>query len=251
MNRPLLALDFDGVLCDSRPECAIVSANAWLALRNPAHAPLFRPEVMPEAAFASFMQFRYLVRTAPQYLLLWELAAAGADIHPALPLERQTPADPGRMEAFRLLFFALRGRWRADDPDGWLARNPLYPAVAACLPDLRAVPDLHIVSAKDESSIRAILGRNDLHLAPGAVMGGDHGDKRDLMAALCARFPGRPVLFVDDNPENLVLADMPGVRCLLADWGYHGPDFAARTRAAGYGTVSPATFAELVREARP
>lgn len=251
MNRPLLALDFDGVLCDSRPECAIVSANAWLALRNPAHAPLFRPEVMPEAAFASFMRFRYLVRTAPQYLLLWDLAASGANINPVLPLERQTPADPGRREAFRLLFFALRGQWRADDPDGWLARNPLYPPVAACLGDLREIPDLHIVSAKDESSIRAILGHNGLHPATGAVMGGDHGDKRDLMAALSVWFPGRPVLFVDDNPENLALADMPGVRCLLADWGYLGPDFATQARAAGYGTVSPAEFAVLVREVRP
>ena len=60
----ILFLDFDGVLCDSSPECGIVSANARLALRDPSHAPLFSRAVADDEAFARFLRLRYLVRTA-------------------------------------------------------------------------------------------------------------------------------------------------------------------------------------------
>ena len=250
MSRPLLALDFDGVLCDSSPECAIVSANARLALLDPNRTPVFSPAVTRTEDFRRFIAFRYLVRTAAQYLLLWDRLDAGSPIHPTLPLERQTPADPGRLAAFQALFYQLRGRWREDDYDSWLAYNPVHPAVDSSLDALRHVPDLRIVSAKDEPSIRAILARRGVELERNQVLGRECGDKRELLARLATEFPGRDIRFVDDNIDNIELAAMPGIRCLLADWGYLGPDWADRARAAGHGVLSPDGFARMVREAR-
>lgn len=251
MNRLLLALDFDGVLCDSSPECAIVSANARLALADPGHTPCFTRDVAPPDSLERFFRFRYLVRTAPQYLLLWDLVGAGGTIHPTHPLESQTPADPGRLAAFEALFFSLRGRWRSEAYDVWLDYNPLQPAVETSLRDLARLPDLRIVSAKDEPSIRAILARYGVPLGPGQVLGREYGDKRELLARLLQEFPDREIRFVDDNLDNLALAALPGVRCLLADWGYVGPDWAQQAQAAGFTVLSPQGFTALVREALP
>jgi phosphoglycolate phosphatase-like HAD superfamily hydrolase len=250
MNHPLLALDFDGVLCDSSAECAIVSANARLTLLEPDRRPVFSLAAASPEDFQRFTAFRYLVRTAAQYLLLWDQLDAGSPIHPTLPLERQTPADPRRLAAFQTLFYQIRRGWRESDYHSWLTHNPIHPAVDSSLDALGHVPDLRIVSAKDEESIRSILARHGLELERNQVLGREYGDKREVLARIATEFPGRDICFVDDNIDNIALAAMPGVRCLLADWGYVGPDWADRTVAAGHEVITPEGFARLVREAR-
>ena len=245
----VLALDFDGVLCDSRQECAIVSANAWLALHDRYHTPKFQRNIMPEKLFERFIQYRYLVRTAAQYALLWDIITQNVHIHHEKPLELQTPANPTRLRNFRVLFFALRQKWRNNDFSTWLTYNPIYPAVFPYLEKLHVIPNWYIVSAKDKSSIVAILEHNGLHLDDGIILDGDQGDKNELLHRLLQQYPNRQILFVDDNIENLSLANMPGVQCFAADWGYGGPNFTEEAHHFGYTVISPHDLDVLTKQA--
>lgn len=243
-DRPaVLALDFDGVICDGRAEYL---ASAWRA-----HATLWRatPAEPPAAIAARFTALRPLVESGWEMPLLLQALLAGAPDASFWDrrawdeeAQRRLAASEVSREALGRALNDVRDRWFARDPAGWVALHRFYPGVA---PRVRAALDdgvaVVVVTTKAERFARALLAAAEPSLAGLPVVGREPArvvPKPATLARLALEHnlpsDGAGVWFVEDLPDTLVAvgdAGLGGVRRFLAAWGYNTLEERAATGA--------------------
>jgi phosphoglycolate phosphatase-like HAD superfamily hydrolase len=234
----ILALDFDGVLCDSAREAYRVAvetyASEWPEHRLPAGA------AGDAALYARFLEAMPLGNRAEDYGVILAAVARG------VPLPDQAAYDafhatiaPERLRAFHRAFYRVRAAWAERDPAGWLAEMRPYPGLGALLRRRAGEVRLAIATAKDRASVRRLLqshGIADL-FADELVLDKEAGEKkREHVATLAGRAgcPPAEVTFVDDKVNHLEDVAPLGARCVLAAWGYNGPRERRIAEARGF-----------------
>jgi hypothetical protein len=235
MSERLYLVDFDGVICDSRIECMVTSYVAYQILsgRN-SYKPAYSVEEVPAACASQFIEFRYLARTAKEFMMIWDLIEAGKSIDPDLPLHLQLDVDRERLMQFHDLFYSRRYIWMETDVADWIGIHRLYPGMTEWLSVRLAQGKAQIVSSKDRRSILTILRSHGVELADELVSGGDEGDKHEHFIRLREQHPDRELFFLDDNVENLVIADTYGIEGCLCSWGYTWEGGIAAAREKGF-----------------
>lgn len=233
MSAPsLLALDFDGVVCDGLEE---YFESAWRACAELWGAPAVPPAGLAERFYA----LRPLIESGWEMPLLVKALRRGLDDAtlrgdwPALApklLEGLPAAEVGaRLDR-------VRDEWIAADRAGWLGRHRFYPGVIERLQALAGSPTrVVIITTKEGRFARELLARQGLDLPAADVFGKEtRRPKADVLRAL--RTSGDRVWFVEDRLQTLeAVAAQPGlddVRLFLAAWGYN---FAAERERARAG----------------
>ena len=223
----LLALDFDGVLCDSARETGITGWKAAGALWEDMAAPM-----PPQALLDAYCRTRGVLETGYEAILMMRLLADGED--PDALLEtfpqrlQEVIARSGRDAAdLKRLYGGTRDRWLQDDPQEWLSLSPLYPGAAEILSDLPPGAGCCIVTTKEERFVRQLLEYNGIHFAAENIFGLDRGMRKEaILRNLLALQPDRSVHLVEDRLETLkrflTQPDLAAVRLHLACWGYNG-----------------------------
>lgn len=237
----MLALDFDGVVCDALRECAAVT---WYAGHPELRADV-RPdeaaEAVPRAFLRTFASVRAYSRTLADFMVA-NAVAPGTIVDRASFARRRLDVGQEQLDARALLGESIRARWRDQHRGVWLRMHRVHDEVGDVL---RCTSEpVAIVSAKDAESIRAILGaaRLDDHVGP---VVGSCTDKPAALTELAAEaWPDR-LVFVDDNLDNALAASrLPGVDSRWAHWGYHGPE---DDRAAAQAGIAPLSLDDLSR----
>ncbi len=222
-GRPLLALDFDGVLCDSTEECIVTAWNAWLEWTRKGGF-ISGPEDVEEPFGSVLRHGRSYVRTAGEYLVLLEAARRKR------PLRSQADYDvlaselePGIPE-FGRTFFASRKQLRHKDEAHWIGLHTIYPGIIEGLQLLWNHLETYVVTGKDVETVLLFFSRFGVPLGPERVL--DKDTARDKLAAV--RFlagkldlPLSETVMLDDNVRHLIPVHEAGCRALLAEWGYH------------------------------
>ncbi len=231
----MLALDFDGVVCDALGECAAVT---WLAGRatSPEDWPLPAAVAsVPPPFLTTFASVRAYSRTLADFMVA-NAVPAGPTIGRAEFRRHRAAAGVARLADQARLAESIRAYWREAQPEQWIGLHTVHAEVAALI---RAAPEpVAIVSAKDAESIRAILDAAGLSDDIGAVVGSCR-DKPAALAELVADNDGRPVIFIDDNLDNVLAASSrPGVDGRWAGWGYHGREDELTADDLGIGPLS-------------
>ena len=234
----VLALDFDGVICDSAREAFIVAVRAF-AETFPEQRLGPDAELRP-ALFAGFLASMPLGNRAEDYAVI--LAALAT----RRPLPDQAAYDAfyaslerERLRAFHERFYLVRAAWAEQDRAGWLAHLAPYPGLCALLRRRAGDVRLAIATAKDRHSVRAILaayGVDDL-FPDGFVLDKEAGEKKRAHVAQLAASAGcapAEVTFVDDKVNHLEDVAALGARCVLAAWGYNGPREHRLAEAHGF-----------------
>lgn len=236
-----LALDFDGVLFDSVPECMRLSYAVFLSMeagRSMGPSVVISEEPAP-AEQARFLERRGLVRPAGHYYLLWKWLREFPDraLSPSA-FERLEGDYPQAVRTFSTRFFAWRTALREQHPQTWLAWNLPFPGVVSEWPRLRSMPR-YIVTTKDHASVTHLLDAYGLDTT-GLFAKGDYVLKTEALRSIARAVGSRPedVLFVDDNASHLTDGLAAGATVRWASWGYD----------AGGAAVAPGLrdFAELV-----
>jgi phosphoglycolate phosphatase-like HAD superfamily hydrolase len=231
----VLALDFDGVICDSAREAFLVALRTYRELFSPGFA---RGED-DAGLYADFVALMPLGNGAVDY------AIALAALERGRPLADQATYDAFRAEldanalrAYRKQFYRNRADWMKRDLAGWHAHMRPYPGICELLQRRAGEVTLAIATAKDRHSVRALLTRYGVaDLFPErAVLDKETSEtKREHVRRIAARegAPLSEVTFVDDKVSHLEVVAGLGARCVLAAWGYNG----ARERriAAAHG----------------
>jgi phosphoglycolate phosphatase-like HAD superfamily hydrolase len=234
----LLALDFDGVICDSAREAFVVALRTF--------AEVFPEHRLPAAAerdaglYAGFLESMPLGNRAEDYAVV---LAAFASAH-ALPDQAAYDAFRGslaaeRLRAFHRRFYQVRSAWAERDPAGWLAEMTPYPGLCDVLRRRAHDVRLGIATAKDRGSVGRLLaayGIADL-FPDGFVLDKEAGERKgDHVTKLAAEAGIEPaeVTFVDDKVNHLEDVAGLGARCVLAAWGYNGARERRIAEARGF-----------------
>jgi phosphoglycolate phosphatase-like HAD superfamily hydrolase len=222
----VLALDYDGVLCDGMKE---YFQTAWRAYCN-----LWKlgDPTPPEGLAERFYRVRPLIATGWEMPMLIHALRSG-----------YTEAEMGQdweglsqqliqQEALTAATLAaevdgVRDRWIASDPDSWLAEQVLYPGIAERLPVWASSVAVVIISTKEGRFIQQLLQQQGIDLTNLQIFGKEvKQPKHQILRELKAKQDPTAVFwFVEDRLQTLQTVqkqpDLQDVQLFLATWGYN------------------------------
>jgi phosphoglycolate phosphatase-like HAD superfamily hydrolase len=226
----LLALDFDGVLCDGMIEYFQTAWRGYCRIWSP-------EEKTPPAGLAeAFYRTRPVVETGWEMPLVVRSLLQGiaeADIlanwgtlaKQQIEREGLNPAD------LSAAVDGSRDEWIAADLDTWLAQHRFYPGVVARLAQtLHSGINVYIISTKESRFIRQLLAQQGVDFPGDRLIGKEiRQPKAQTLRDLIQQHThdGTPpvVWFVEDRLKTLQTIqpqpDLAGVTLFLADWGYN------------------------------
>jgi phosphoglycolate phosphatase-like HAD superfamily hydrolase len=230
----ILALDFDGVVCDGLAE---YFESAWRAYTGLWASP---GAVAPAGLAERFYALRPVVESGWEMPLVLKALLAG--VPDATIAEQWATLAPGLLEGRAAAEVGarldrVRDDWIAADRAGWLGRHRFYPGVIARLRALAGGPTrVVIITTKEGRFVRELLARQGLDFPADQIHGKESKrPKADVLRALkTAGGPGLSTWFVEDRFQTLEgikpQGDLDDVRLFLAGWGYN---FPAERQAAG------------------
>jgi phosphoglycolate phosphatase-like HAD superfamily hydrolase len=227
----ILALDFDGVVCDTVREAG---RSAWEVIRPLRGAG---GGAIPPEAMEAFVRLRPAVESGWEFpVVLWSILDGVPEA--SLLAEFQGKWRQVALERIGLTreelgarFDTARDRAIANDLDGWLADQGLYPSMAAWLNEtLRRETRVYIVTTKGARFAHKLLEVNGVSFPLDRVWGREQQrPKPELLRVLRQRESAdfRDIWFVEDRLKTLQAVarepDLQDVGLFLAAWGYVTP----------------------------
>lgn len=222
----LLALDFDGVICDGLVE---YFQTAWQA-----YCRLFKPEShQPPAGLAEkFYPLRPIIETGWEMPVLVRSLIAG---EPSKKIVAEWPEMASRYLAAAGLeksqsvgaLDGVRDQWIKEDLQGWLSLHRFYPDTIEQLNNLLAKDlPLYIVSTKEGRFIKALLAQSGVDFPTERILGKEvKRPKYETLRLLKEQHAVSRIWFVEDRLPALDQVkqqeDLTDVQLFLADWGYN------------------------------
>lgn len=220
----LVALDFDGVICDSAPENA---ATAWRVGFQLWPELFGHRDILPEDV-EEFCRIRPYMETGYQSILMTWLRLNGRDPHcyttgfaaGLTQFLEECGYTKGELVA---AFGAQRDNWIATDPEGWFGYNRLYDHAVATLRALMDGARVVILTTKEGRFVEQLLRRGGVDFPVEDIYGLERiRAKEDTLAQLAANFPRAS--FVEDRLATLQRMqgnpELQKVRLYFAQWGY-------------------------------
>lgn len=246
----ILALDFDGVICDSADEAALTGWRAAGRLwprRFQGDAPV---ELME-----GFRMVRPVMETGYESILLVRLLRDGLSMDKILDdapslFTRMINEEFIDIDRLIRLFGQTRDAWITADLPDWIGRHQFYDGVVDAL-NQSDVPT-YIITTKEKRFVLALCDAAGLRIPGAHVFGLEKGRKSAVLAELSRRHQGARFHFVEDRlPTLLQTADLGDldVRLYFADWGYNtAEDREQADRAQNIQVLTQDRFPALVQK---
>ena len=247
MTADILALDFDGVICDSAGEC-LFSAHAALMLAKDERTAAGLEDI-PLEWRERFYQMRPFIRDGKDYLMILyfldkEVPIVSQDDFDRESRERRDEvckltgvADEAGLEDY---FQTTRREVRAKDEAAWLDLNPLYPQMLEGFAARQGNFDsVFVTTSKPSDAALRILRHNRVDIPESQVFGNDRVKKtvaKNGHMVKVSEVTGTPLVrihFLDDQVSHLKPAMELGVQCYLAVWGYNTAEQKQQSREIG------------------
>lgn len=247
----ILALDFDGVICDTAHETL---TSTWQVYREiwgadgddpspEAAAAFHRMRPALEIGWEAPVLLRAILEGVPEATLLREFQTTWR-----LRIVEVNRLDPADLAA---RFDAARDAWIRRDPPGWIASNHFYPGIAD---RLRALVGgdvrVFVITTKEGRFAHLLLEANGVTLPAAHVWGKERTrPKADLLRVLRQEegVDYRDIWFVEDRLPTLRAvqqqADLAAVGLFLATWGYNTP--AEQDEAAADQRITTLTLEQF------
>jgi hypothetical protein len=220
MSGLLVALDFDGVVCNGLREYFQTSWRVYCKLWNPEQQP------PSEGIENSFYHLRPVVENGWEMPVLIHALESGfreAEIisnwtNIALDLLQHHALDP---RSVGTLVDEMRDRWIVEDFEDWLSYQTFYPGIVDYL---KQCDRYVIISTKEGRFIQALLSQAGIILQDHQLHGKERQQpKHETLRQLKPHF--EHITFIEDRFKTLQTvakhADLNNIELLLADWGYN------------------------------
>ncbi len=230
-NTPkIIALDFDGVICDGLIEYFAV---AWRT-----YCQVWQPEdtTPGEELAQQFYPLRAVIETGWEMPVLIKALVEGIasdDIYQnwGTIVQKLVQADNLNGSEIGAALDKNRDEWIATDLDGWLDLHQFYPGVVAKIQAAIARQiQVYIITTKEGRFAQKLLQKAGLRLAKEVIFGKEvKRPKYEILRELITTHAIDPeaVWFVEDRLKTLQLVhkqiDLQAVQLYLADWGYNTP----------------------------
>jgi phosphoglycolate phosphatase-like HAD superfamily hydrolase len=228
-NAPtILALDFDGVICDGLLE---YFQTAWRT-----YCKIWQPEntTPPPDLADKFYRLRPVIESGWEMPVLLRALLLGVSetqilpdwstvLHQCIDSENLQPSDLGQQVD------KIRDEWITNDLEGWLALHRFYPGVIERLQQILETPtQVFIVTTKEGRFAKQLLQQQGIELSEDRIIGKEiKRPKHQTLRQLIQDFTAESVSlwFVEDRLNTLLSveqqSDLAQVRLYLADWGYN------------------------------
>ena len=228
-NSPMiLALDFDGVVCDGLIEYFEVAWRTYCQIWSPAN------DTPPDDLALRFYRLRPVIETGWEMPVLIKALIEGfSDDQILQSWTNITPqilaADNLEAKAVSTKLDHLRDEWIQTDLNGWLSLHRFYPGVIERLKiTLKSEIQLYIVTTKEGRFVKELLQQEGVNLPPENIFGKEiKRPKYETLRELIKKANTQPasLWFVEDRLKTLQLvqqqSDLNHVQLFLADWGYN------------------------------
>jgi len=232
----ILALDFDGVVCDGLLEYFQTSWRTYCQIWTP------ESETPPDDLASTFYRLRPVVETGWEMPLLLRAIVLGIPEEKILQdwstvaqelieSENLDAADTGKK------LDAVRDDWITTDLEGWLALHQFYPGIIdrvhrmllpAPTSGLEAATQLFIVTTKEGRFVKQLMQQQGIQLSEEQIIGKEfkrpkHQTLRQLLEPSTGQ--AATLWFVEDRLKTLQSVqqqpDLNAIKLYLADWGYN------------------------------
>ncbi|MGC9503139.1 HAD family hydrolase [Baaleninema sp.] len=222
----LLALDFDGVVCNGLVEYFQTAWKAYCLIANP------RDETPPPGLAESFYRLRPVVETGWEMPVVLHARLGGIEEGRILQhwpelCRRLVAEESWAVSDLAEAVDGVRDRWIAEDLEGWLSLHRFYPGVVERLQrwQSRGMPWV-IITTKEGRFVRSLLQQQGVTLAEGQLFGKEvKRPKYEILRDFVEKDPQSRIWFVEDRLKTLQLVasqgDLSHLRLYLADWGYN------------------------------
>jgi len=227
----ILALDFDGVLCNSVYEGMRSAWRAYLDIWGGSG------DTPPPEVAEAFVRLRPALEIGWEFPVMLRAIIDGVSEATLLP-EFQTTWRLRILEKYKLnqkvlaaRFDGTRDEWIRTDLDSWLGCQNLYPGIAGRLNALlKSGVQMFVITTKEGKYAHLILERSGVPFPAERVWGKERArPKADLLRVLHREHGAdyADIWFVEDRLKTLrsvkQQADLDAVSLFLATWGYTTP----------------------------
>ncbi len=225
--RKLLALDFDGVMCNGLSEYFQTAWRTYLEIWPSPLTPLLM------GVQEKFYALRPLIESGwemPVLIHALQLHLPDVKITENWPQLAQALSQQAGLDAksLALRIDIVRDRWIAQDLAGWLGEHRFYTGVIERLQYLDPRIQLVIISTKEGRFIRQLLDQAGLNLADDQIYGKEVKQAKSQTLRQVQQklaITNSDTMFVEDRLQTLYAvkaeADLAGVKLYLAAWGYN------------------------------
>jgi phosphoglycolate phosphatase-like HAD superfamily hydrolase len=249
----ILALDFDGVICDGLIEYFEVAwrtyCQIWLPINNTPADDLalrfYRLRPVIETGWEMPVLIKALVDNVPEEKILQDWVNVAPKI--LLNSDLCSPTIATALDN-------LRDQWINTDLDGWLSLHRFYPGVVEKIKlTIASEVKLYIVTTKEGRFVQQLLQREGVNLPSATIFGKEtKRPKYEILRELIETTGKKPVSlwFVEDRFKTLQLVeqqtDLQDVKLFLADWGYNTQ--TERKKAQGHPRVKLLNLPQFTRD---
>lgn len=227
-NPKLVALDFDGVICNGLKEYFESTKLTYWDIWKPGgnvnfddFAPSFyrlRPVI--ETGWEMPLLLRALVLGIPEKNILQNWHAIVQEL---VKTEQLDWKNIGKK------LDKIRDEWIASDLQGWLDLHSFYPGIIFQLTELlNSDIELYIITTKEGRFVKQLLQMGGLELPNSAIIGKEcKRPKYETLRKLIQdkSLSPKDIWFIEDRLEALESVrkqpDLQGIKLYLADWGYN------------------------------
>lgn len=220
----ILALDFDGVLCNGLKEYFLTAWRTYCQVWQPAS------QEPPEDLAPIFYRLRPVIETGWEMPLLLRAAILGVAEEEIVRdwraiAQQLLTSENQKSQELEPLLDKQRDEWIATDLDNWLSYHEFYPGTIEKVRSLKgSSTELVIITTKEERFVRKLLHQQGIEFPEGKIFGkGCDRPKHQILRELGASV--KTIWFVEDRLKTLQLvqqqSDLHQARLYLADWGYN------------------------------
>lgn len=252
-NTPsILALDFDGVICDGLIEYFQVAWRAYSGVWHP------ESKIPPNGLAEKFYPLRAVIETG------WEMPVLIKALIEGIPEEKiyqewqsiaQQIVQRSNLNSQDIAkkLDSIRDEWINTDLDGWLSLNRFYPgAIEKIRETLNSPTKLYIITTKEGRFVKQLLQKSGVDLLPEVIFGKEvKRPKYEILRELIKNHNISPesVWFVEDRLKTLQVVkkqvDLKDVKLFLGAWGYNtAPEREAAKNDERIKLISLAQFAQ-------
>lgn len=240
-NKKILALDFDGVICDGLLEYFETSKRTYQEIwhsENSAQIEQFREQ---------FYRLRPVVETGWEMPLLLRCLSLGISEQSIfenwhLIVENTVKTENLDPKLLGKKVDQVRDNWIKTDVNNWLSLHRLYPGIKAKINQLiNQNMTIYIVSTKEGRFIKEILQQEAIIIPENQIIGKEcQRKKHETLRLILKDNNTNPenMSFIEDRIEPLERvhqeADLKGINLSLADWGYNTKVTQLRAKNLGF-----------------
>ena len=223
----MYVFDFDGVICDSTPECYVTSNNAWNSMHKLKKKISFN-NLNNNLFYNEFLKFRPYVKGGGEYYIFYYMQKnkIKKTYNNYKKLKKSFPKEINNYSKY---FYNERNKLKKNNLKTWLRLNYVFPDVLKILKYLHSHNQLLISTMKDKQSIIQILKNKKIKMNKKFILDQfEIENKLESLKIFMNRFniEKKNIYFFDDNVNHILQPKRHGFSVYLTTWGYSTKEFS-------------------------